>query len=169
LIQQLNEGLHGKLTLISAPAGFGKTTLISEWAHVCKRPVAWVSLDEGDKDISRFLTYLVAVLQTLDASFGEGILKVLEAQHPPPTRTILTTLLNRITTLKGPFVLVLDDYHLISAKSVDEAVNFPGMGEEGEALVRAAYGGNYERLVAIKTKYDPTNLFHLNQNIKSAL
>lgn len=124
LIQLLNEGLQRKLTLVTAPAGFGKTTLISEWVLACKRPVAWVSLDEGDKDPSPFLTYLVAALQTIDASFGEGILKALEAQQPPPTRTILTTLLNRITTLKEPFALVLDDYHLVSAKPVDEAVTF---------------------------------------------
>jgi LuxR family maltose regulon positive regulatory protein len=124
LIQQLNEGLQRKLTLISAPAGFGKTTLISEWIVVCGRPVAWVSLDEGDKDLSRFLTYLVAALRTIDASLEKGMINLLESQQPPPTRTILTTLLNRITTLKGSFALVLDDYHLVSAKLVDEAVTF---------------------------------------------
>ena len=65
LIERLNEGLHHKLTLISAPAGFGKTTLVSEWIAGCDRPVAWLSLDEGDNDPARFLTYFIAALQTL--------------------------------------------------------------------------------------------------------
>ena len=72
LIERLNEGLEGKLTLISAPAGFGKTTLVSEWLAGCERPVAWLSLDEGDNDPARFLTYLVAALQTIAAKIGEG-------------------------------------------------------------------------------------------------
>src|SRR5512137_2689304 len=75
LIERLNEGLSSgrKLTLISAPAGFGKTTLVSEWVAGCGRPVAWLSLDEGDNDPTRFLTYLIAALQTLALSEAEGI------------------------------------------------------------------------------------------------
>ena len=73
LIDRLNAGLHHKLTLISAPAGFGKTTLVSEWLASCGRPVAWLSLDEGDSDPARFLTYLVAALQTLALSKAEGL------------------------------------------------------------------------------------------------
>ena len=72
LIERLNEGLHRKLTLISAPAGFGKTTLLSEWVAGCERPAAWLSLDEGDNDPARFLAYLVAALQTVAADIGEG-------------------------------------------------------------------------------------------------
>ena len=72
LIERLNEGLHRKLTLISAPAGFGKTTLVSEWVAGCERPVAWLSLDEGDSDPTRFLTYLVAALQTIAPKIGAG-------------------------------------------------------------------------------------------------
>ena len=79
LIERLNEGLHGKLTLISAPAGFGKTTLASEWVASCGQPVAWLSLDEGDNDPTRFLTYLVAALQTIAANIGAGILNVLQS------------------------------------------------------------------------------------------
>ena len=67
LIEQLNEGLYRKLSLISAPTGFGKTTLASEWAASCRRPTAWLSLDEGDNDLSRFLTYLISALQTISA------------------------------------------------------------------------------------------------------
>ena len=69
LIERLNEGLHRKLTLISAPAGFGKTTLVSAWVAGCDRPVAWLSLDEGDNDPTRFLTYLVAALQTIAPTY----------------------------------------------------------------------------------------------------
>ncbi len=124
LIERLNEGLHGKLTLISAPAGFGKTTLVSEWLADCGRPAAWLSLDEGDSDLTRFLTYLVAVLQTIAANIGEGVLGVLQSPQPPPTESILTALLNEITTIPDSFVLVLDDYHVIDAKPVDNALAF---------------------------------------------
>ena len=71
LIERLNEGLDRKLTLISASAGFGKTTLVSEWVAGCERPVAWLSLDEGDNDSTRFLTHLVAALQTIAENIGE--------------------------------------------------------------------------------------------------
>ena len=112
LIERLNEGYCScKLTLISAPAGFGKTTLVSEWVAGCERPVAWLSLDEGDNDPTRFLTYLVAALQTIASNIGEGVLAVLQSPQPPPTEAILTALLNEITTIPDHFVLVLDDYH----------------------------------------------------------
>src|SRR4030088_2279904 len=94
LLERLNEGLHRKLTLIAAPAGFGKTTLVSEWVVGCQRPTAWLSLDEGDNDPARFLTYLVAALQTIAATIGEGVLGVLQSPQPPPTASILTALLN---------------------------------------------------------------------------
>ena len=124
LIGQLNEGLHGKLTLISAPAGFGKTTLASEWVAGCERPVAWLSLDEGDSDLTRFLTYLVAALQTIAKPIGDGVLGMLQSPQPPPTESILTALLNEITTISGPFVLVLDDYHAVDSRTVDDALAF---------------------------------------------
>ncbi len=132
LIERLNEGMHCKLALISAPAGFGKTTLVSEWAAVCDRPVAWLSLDEGDNDPTSFLTYLVAALQTLalskvegiSANIGKGVLAILQSPQPPPIESILTTLLNEITTIPDNFVLVLDDYHVLDAKPVDKALTF---------------------------------------------
>jgi LuxR family maltose regulon positive regulatory protein len=126
LIERLNEGLSAsrKLTLMSAPAGFGKTTLVSEWVAVCERPVTWLSLDEGDNDPTRFLTYLVAALQTIMANIGEGVLGVLQSPQPPSTESILTALLNEITTIPDHFILVLDDYHLIDAKPVDYALTF---------------------------------------------
>ncbi len=124
LLERLNEGLHRKLTLISSPAGFGKTTLLSAWVADCDRQVAWLSLDEGDSDPTRFLTYLVAALRTIAPNIGEGVLGVLQSPQPPPTESILTALLNEITTIPDHFVLVLDDYHVIDAKPVDHALTF---------------------------------------------
>src|SRR6266536_4664799 len=98
LIARLNAGLHRKLTLISAPAGFGKTTLLSAWVALCGRPVAWLSLDEGDSDPTRFLIYLVAALQTIAPNIGAGLLSVLQSPQPAPAESILTALLNEITT-----------------------------------------------------------------------
>src|SRR5579864_218842 len=111
LSERLNEGLHRKLILISAPAGFGKTTLVSEWVLGCQRPTAWLSLDEGENDPTRFLTYLVAALQGIAATIGEGVLGALQSPQPPPAEAILTALLNDITGVSDHFVLVLDDYH----------------------------------------------------------
>ncbi|MBI5302998.1 MAG: LuxR family transcriptional regulator [Chloroflexi bacterium] len=128
LIERLNAGLSSgcKLTLISAPAGFGKTALVSEWVAGCERPVAWLSLDEGDSDSTRFLTYLIVALQTIMANIGAGVLGVLQAPQPPSIEANLTALLNEITTIPraGNFILVLDDYHAIDAKSIDNALIF---------------------------------------------
>src|SRR5437763_4664077 len=85
LIERLNEGLHRNLTLIAAPAGFGKTTLISEWVAFIERPTAWLSLDEGENDLTRFLTYLAAALRTIAATIGEEVLGALQSSQPPPT------------------------------------------------------------------------------------
>ena len=86
LIERLNKGLPAgyRLTIISAPAGFGKTTLVSEWITDCERPAAWLSLDEGDNDPTRFLTYLITALQTIAPNIGEGVLGVLQSPQPPP-------------------------------------------------------------------------------------
>ena len=124
LLERLNEGLHRKLTLISAPAGFGKTTLLSAWFEGIDRQVAWLSLDEGDSDPVRFLTYLVAALQTIAPNIGEGVMRVLQSPQPPPIESILTALLNEITTIPDHFVLVLDDYHVLETKPIDQALTF---------------------------------------------
>jgi LuxR family maltose regulon positive regulatory protein len=124
LIERLNEGLHRRLTLVSAPAGFGKTTLLSEWLATCGRPAAWLSLDEGDSDPTRFLAYLVAALQTIAPNVGEGVLGVLRSPRPPSTESVLTTLLNEISTIPDDLVLVLDDYHAIDAGTVDDVLAF---------------------------------------------
>jgi LuxR family maltose regulon positive regulatory protein len=132
LIEQLNAGLHRKLTLISAPAGFGKTTLLGEWAAGCGRPVVWVSLDEGDNDPARFLAYFVGALQTLvlsqvegiEASLGEGVLSAFRTPQTPPIETVLTALINEVAATPDPFALVLDDYHVIEAEAIHDALTF---------------------------------------------
>ena len=116
--------MHCELTLISAPAGFGKTALVSGWVAGCDQKVAWLSLDEGDNDPTRFLSYLIAALQVISAGLGEGILGALQSPQPPPTESILTVLLNEITNIPDYFVLVLDDYHLIDSKPVDNVLTF---------------------------------------------
>jgi LuxR family maltose regulon positive regulatory protein len=134
LIERLNEGLQRKLTLISAPAGFGKTALVSEWAanQLNDKKVAWFSLDAGDNDPTLFLTYLISALQTLSLSEVNGIsvtigteaLISLQSPQPSSNETILTALLNDITTVPDNFTLVLDDYHVIDSKPVDNILTF---------------------------------------------
>ena len=126
LVERLDDGLAAghRLTLVSAPAGFGKTTLVGEWVAGCGRPVAWLSLDDGDSDPGRFLAYLVAALQTVAPGIGEGISTVLQSPEPPPLESTLTALLNDITTIPSDVVLVLDDYHVLDAKPVDDALTF---------------------------------------------
>ena len=124
LIEQLNEGLYRKLTLISAPAGFGKTTLVSEWTTSCDRPIAWLSLDERDKDLTRFLKCLVAALQTIITDIGGSVLGMLQSPQLPPAESTLTVLINEITNVPKKLILVLDDFHLVEAKPVDDALTF---------------------------------------------
>ena len=124
LMAQLNEGLHRKLTLVSAPAGFGKTTLVTEWLIRCGRPTAWLSLDERDNDLNNFLAYLVAAMQTIVPDFGTDIVAILQAPPPVPTEPVLTLLLNEIAKIPHDFFLILDDYHLIDAQPVDEVLIF---------------------------------------------
>jgi LuxR family maltose regulon positive regulatory protein len=139
LLHRLDEGLHPgqKLILISAPAGFGKTTLLSEWIQAMggstpSIAVAWLSLDENDNDPARFLAYLVAALQMVQADVGEAALAALQSHQPPPAESVLTALINKIAALPGPgdhekgrpHILVLDDYHLITAQAIHDAVSF---------------------------------------------
>ncbi len=124
LSEQLNETLRRKLTLLSAPAGFGKTTLLAEWCNQQSAPVAWLSLEESDSTPARFLAYLVAALQTILPSIGAGVSAVLQAPQPPPTEAILTVLLNEIAAIPEQFILVLDDYHLIDSVEIDRALPF---------------------------------------------
>src|SRR5512139_4012685 len=116
LIARLNDGLQRQLTLISAPAGFGKTTLVSAWISALSAEpartgrgeavkVAWLSLDEGDNDPTRFLVYLVAAIQTIADRIGKGVLGALQSPQPPSTESLLTVLLNEIAAIPDHVIL----------------------------------------------------------------
>ncbi|MEM7029759.1 MAG: LuxR C-terminal-related transcriptional regulator [Chloroflexota bacterium] len=118
-----DQGFTRKLTLISAAAGFGKTTLASDWIACSKIPSTWLSLDEADNDPSRFLTYLGAAIQKIAPKAGKTLLAALQSPQPSNDE-LLTHLLNEVSTVEQPFVLVLDDYHVIENAIIDELLIF---------------------------------------------
>src|SRR5437588_12058355 len=127
LSERLTQGVMGPLTLVSAPAGFGKTTLLAQWLAESGMPVAWLSLEAGDNELVRFLSYLIAALQTLDPHLGAVALALLQMPPPASAETVLTLLTNDVGSHGrdgGDFVLVLDDYHAIDAKPVDQALTY---------------------------------------------
>jgi LuxR family maltose regulon positive regulatory protein len=127
LIRRLEEGLQlgHRVTVISAPAGFGKTTLLSDWLSQTDRPVAWLSLDEGDNDPTRFLAYLIVALQRIDPDIGQTAQAMLQAPRAASQlQSLLTTLINDIVVTSQPFILALDDYHVIEATEIHKAVSF---------------------------------------------
>jgi LuxR family maltose regulon positive regulatory protein len=124
LIERLEVGTRGKLTLVSAPAGYGKSTLVSEWVARSKVPVAWLSLDASDNDIARFFSYLIAALQGINPGIGVELQSILEVGTDPPIENLLTALVNDIANSAPRFVLVLDDYHLIDEIKVHQALDF---------------------------------------------
>lgn len=124
LLARLDEALQRKLTLVSAPAGFGKTTLLNEWVAASAHPVAWLSLDEADNDPYRLLMHLIAALQTLMPEPNPSLPRMFQSPQPPPIEIILTALLNDLSTLPHPFVLILDDYHVLDSRPVDDAFTF---------------------------------------------
>jgi LuxR family maltose regulon positive regulatory protein len=127
LTERLSAGLRGPLTLLVAPAGFGKTTLLADWRTAQQQgawPVAWLALDAGDNDLARFLRYLVAALQALRADLGRVVLPSLRSPQPPPVEALLTLLLNDLVTHPGAIVLVLDDYHVVDTPPIHQAMAF---------------------------------------------
>jgi LuxR family transcriptional regulator, maltose regulon positive regulatory protein len=124
LLARLDAGLDGPLTLVCAPAGFGKTTLLAAWLHESRRPSAWLSLDARDNDPALLLRYLVAALQTLAPELGAGLLRLLQSPAPPPLEVLLTLLLNDLALLPGPCILVLDDYHALEAPAIHQALGY---------------------------------------------
>lgn len=124
LITRMNAGLVGRLTLVSASAGSGKTTLVSQWLAQTDRPTTWLSLDPGESNPARFLAYLLAALQRIEADFGAELLALLETPQPPPLEALLTPLLNAIANLPQESILVLDDYHAVDSLPVDNALAF---------------------------------------------
>jgi LuxR family transcriptional regulator, maltose regulon positive regulatory protein len=125
LLARLDAGLDaGRCSLLSAPAGAGKTSLLAAWLARLDRPVAWLTLDEGDQDVGQVLRYLIAALQTIAPACGRGALALLEAPRPPPPEVVVTSLVNDLVALPAPGLLVVDDYHLVRAPAFHVAVAF---------------------------------------------
>jgi LuxR family maltose regulon positive regulatory protein len=125
LVGQMQQSLSRPITLVSAPAGFGKTTLLTQWFAQSNLPVAWLSLEAEDNDPTRFLSYLIAALQTLDAQVGTIALAMLHTPQPPSPEVVLAVLTNDLIERgRGDVVLVLDDYHLITANSIQRGMTF---------------------------------------------
>ena len=126
LYERLQEGLNYKLVLVSAPAGFGKTTLLSEWIHCSKQGIstAWISLDEGDNDPVRFWDYFIASIQTFQTDFAENIMPWLKSSQPPSTEPLMVALINELANIVGDFVIVLDDYHLIESQQIQDGISY---------------------------------------------
>ena len=127
LSERLSRGAESKLTLISAPAGFGKTTLLAEWlaaAPAGRRSVAWLSLDQADNQPVTFWTYLITALQTVVPGIGASALSLLQEPQPPPIETVLAPLLNELSAVSNDIVLVLDDYHVVDAPEIQDGMAF---------------------------------------------
>src|ERR1700704_1811157 len=127
LSDRLNRGAESKLTLVSAPAGFGKTTLLADWlaaVAVDGRTVTWLSLDQSDNHPASFWTYLIAALQTGEPRIGGSAISLLQSPQPPPIEAVLTLLLNELGGMSTDLVLVLDDYHVIDARDIHDGMVF---------------------------------------------
>ena len=141
LLDRLNAGLHRPLTLISAPAGYGKSTIASRWAAGCDYPNAWVSLEESDSDLQMFLSYVLAAIQTLFPRTNFRTEAILETSQMPPAADLARHLLNDLHQISEPFNLVLDDYHRIQRGSpvndlLDEFLAYPPRGMHLVLLTR---------------------------------
>jgi LuxR family maltose regulon positive regulatory protein len=123
IIKLLDQSLHLPLALVSAPAGYGKSTLVSCWLEACNIPNAWVSLDEHDNDLRLFLTYFANAIQRIVPRGCAEILSMLEFEHLPPFSVMARTLINGLDQIGKAFILVLDDYHLIREKSVHRLID----------------------------------------------
>ena len=124
LFECLDQVPEYRFTLISAPAGYGKTSLLADWLDQNQLPAAWLTLDEGDNDIVYFMKYLAASLQKINQNIGRAAVSMLASPHAPDYRTILTSLINDILAEKNDFVLILDDYHVICVPAVHGLVLF---------------------------------------------
>lgn len=124
LTAQLDDGLQGKLSLVSAPAGYGKTTLVAEWLGKQDRMAAWLTLEDADNDPARFLAYILAALGKIDGQVGEETKLLLQDAEPLQPDLLMTTLLNEISAIPKLFVLVIDDYHVIHTLAIHQQLSF---------------------------------------------
>jgi len=127
LIERLDQGTERKLTLVSAPPGFGKSTLLAEWvaaSQAKKRTPAWVSLDASDNDPAQFWVYFITALQKIQSELGQRALALLQSPQTPPIESVLTTLINEINAVEYDFALILDDYHVIDAQPIHDGIEF---------------------------------------------
>jgi LuxR family maltose regulon positive regulatory protein len=124
LVDQLTEALAGELTVVCAPAGFGKTALLADWARSSNRPVAWLSLDTADNDPVRFWRHVAAALGSARAGAGQRLTDLLGPSSPHSVEAVVTVLVNELAAEPGAVVLVLDDYHLVEAPAVHKSVMF---------------------------------------------
>ena len=124
LIKRLDEDAAKKVLLISAPAGFGKTTILSAWIQERKLPAAWLSLDAEDNDPTQFLIYVVAALRAVNSDFGGTPLALLQATPPTPLQDVLVALINELAEIPNDSYLFLDDYHLIETEEVHTALAY---------------------------------------------
>ena len=167
LTRRLDEGTRGKLTLVCAPAGFGKSTLLGDWILGNGMPVGWVSLDQDDNDPARFLSYLAAAFETAAGEPGEAVISLFHSPQQP-TRAVLTSLLNDLAAMPKDFALVLDDYHLIEDAGVHATLAFllehlpsqmsiviASRTEPPLPLSRLLAGGDMTRLTASDLRFTP--------------
>ena len=124
LFEKLSSGLSRKLILVSAPAGYGKTTLVSDWINQNKIPAAWLSLDDGDNDPAVFLSYLISGIQAIHHEFGQNALQLINSPSSPSDESIAMLLINDLLGIDINFLLVLDDFHLIRSTEVLKLVTY---------------------------------------------
>jgi len=122
LLDRLNKNIDKKLTLISAPAGFGKTTLLSEWISLCEIQAVWISLDKGDSDPTQFIQYLIAAFQSINVNVGRAASSMLQSSQKPPIESIMINLIKEVSDISNNCVIVLDDYHAIDTKQIHNIV-----------------------------------------------
>ncbi len=118
LLERLGNRLHRPLTLVSAPAGYGKSTLVSCWLEACDLPAAWLSLDESDNDLHLFLSYVLAAVQTVFPEAGQEIQTILKAPELPPMNVLTGLMVNTLDRIDTPFILAIDDYHLVHNNAI---------------------------------------------------